>query len=39
MIAMSYDYVYVTQATMGASMTQTIKAFRDASHFDPGFKS
>ncbi|MGA2545329.1 MAG: pyruvate:ferredoxin (flavodoxin) oxidoreductase [Rectinemataceae bacterium] len=34
MIAMSYGYVYVAQVNMGANMTQTIKAFREAESYD-----
>ncbi len=34
MIAMSYGYVYVAQIAMGANMSQTIKAFREAESYD-----
>ena len=34
MIAMSYGYVYVAQVNMGANMSQTIKAFREAESYD-----
>ncbi|HEY9054180.1 MAG TPA: thiamine pyrophosphate-dependent enzyme, partial [Rectinemataceae bacterium] len=34
MIAMSYGYVYVAQVAMGANMSQTIKAFREAESYD-----
>jgi len=33
-IAMSYGHVYVAQISMGASMPQTIKAFREAEAYD-----
>ncbi|MDR1126573.1 MAG: pyruvate:ferredoxin (flavodoxin) oxidoreductase [Treponema sp.] len=33
-IAMSYGYVYVAKIAMGANMTQTIKAFREAEAYD-----
>jgi pyruvate-ferredoxin/flavodoxin oxidoreductase len=33
MIAMSYGYVYVAQIALGANMSQTIKAFREAESF------
>ncbi|MDR0411555.1 MAG: pyruvate:ferredoxin (flavodoxin) oxidoreductase [Treponema sp.] len=33
-IAMSYGYVYVARIAMGANMTQTIKAFREAEAYD-----
>jgi len=34
MIAMSYGYVYVASIAMGANMSQTIKAFREAESYD-----
>jgi pyruvate-ferredoxin/flavodoxin oxidoreductase len=34
MIAMSYGYVYVASVAMGANMSQTIKAFREAESYD-----
>ena len=34
LIAMSYGYVYVAQVAMGASDTQTIKAFHEAVSYD-----
>ena len=34
MMAMSYGYVYVAHISMGANMTQTIKAFREAESYD-----
>ncbi len=34
MIAMSYGYVYVAQVSMGANMSQVIKAFREAESYD-----
>ncbi|MFO7943762.1 MAG: pyruvate:ferredoxin (flavodoxin) oxidoreductase [Anaerolineales bacterium] len=34
MMAMSYGYIYVAQVAMGASDTQTLKAFREAESFD-----
>ncbi len=33
-IAMAYGYVYVAQVAMGASDTQTLKAFREAEAYD-----
>jgi pyruvate-ferredoxin/flavodoxin oxidoreductase len=33
-IAMSYGYVYVASVNMGANMSQTIKAFREAESYD-----
>jgi pyruvate-ferredoxin/flavodoxin oxidoreductase len=33
-IAMSYGYVYVAKISLGANMTQTIKAFREAESYD-----
>jgi pyruvate-ferredoxin/flavodoxin oxidoreductase len=33
-MAMSYGYVYVAKISMGANMTQTIKAFREAESYD-----
>jgi pyruvate-ferredoxin/flavodoxin oxidoreductase len=33
-IAMSYGYVYVAAVNMGANMSQTIKAFREAESYD-----
>jgi pyruvate-ferredoxin/flavodoxin oxidoreductase len=33
-IAMSYGYVYVAKIAMGANMSQTIKAFREAEAYD-----
>ncbi|MCX7023268.1 MAG: pyruvate:ferredoxin (flavodoxin) oxidoreductase [Spirochaetes bacterium] len=33
-IAMTYGYVYVAQVSMGANMSQTIKAFREAEGYD-----
>jgi pyruvate-ferredoxin/flavodoxin oxidoreductase len=33
-IAMSYGYVYVAKIALGANMTQTIKAFREAEAYD-----
>ena len=33
-IAMSYGYVYVAKVSMGANITQTIKAFREAESYD-----
>ncbi len=34
MMAMSYGYVYVAHISMGANMTQVIKAFREAESYD-----
>jgi len=34
MIAMSYGYVYVASIAMGANMSQSIKAFREAESYD-----
>jgi pyruvate-ferredoxin/flavodoxin oxidoreductase len=34
MIAMSYGYVYVASIALGANMTQTIKAFKEAESYD-----
>ncbi len=34
MIAMSYGYVYVAQIAMGANLSQTIKAIREAESYD-----
>ncbi|MGP1594828.1 MAG: pyruvate:ferredoxin (flavodoxin) oxidoreductase [Treponema sp.] len=34
MMAMSYGYVYVAQVSMGANMSQVIKAFREAESYD-----
>ncbi|EFW37679.1 pyruvate synthase [Treponema phagedenis F0421] len=34
MMAMSYGYVYVARIAMGANMSQTIKAFREAESYD-----
>jgi pyruvate-ferredoxin/flavodoxin oxidoreductase len=34
MMAMSYGYVYVAQIAIGASMTQTIKAFQEAEAYN-----
>ncbi len=34
MIAMSYGYVYVASVAMGANMSQTIKAFREAESYN-----
>ncbi len=34
MMAMSYGYIYVAQVAMGASDTQTLKAFREAESYD-----
>ncbi|HSV55601.1 MAG TPA: pyruvate:ferredoxin (flavodoxin) oxidoreductase, partial [Magnetospirillaceae bacterium] len=34
LIAMSYGYVYVASVAMGANMSQTIKAFREAESYD-----
>ena len=34
MMAMSYGYVYVAHISMGANMTQGIKAFREAESYD-----
>jgi pyruvate-ferredoxin/flavodoxin oxidoreductase len=33
-MAMSYGYVYVAKISMGANMSQTIKAFREAESYD-----
>jgi pyruvate-ferredoxin/flavodoxin oxidoreductase len=34
MMTMSYGYIYVAQVAMGASDTQTLKAFREAESYD-----